>query len=143
MQEIELKPSRRLGLLLAGFLLLALAAVQQAALPAGMQVALGLVAAVVVFRGWRRAGVPAVLRVGVDGRLQCLDDAAEWRDIEVLGESFVSTRLIVLRYRLQDGPPQTLTLLSDSGDADSLRRLRVSLRWSRHKRSDTTYPDAG
>lgn len=143
MQEIELKPSRRLGLLLAGFLLLALAAVQQAALPATVQVALGLVAAVVVFRGWRRAGVPAVLRVGVDGRLQCLDDAAEWRDIEVLGESFVSTRLIVLRYRLEDGPPQTLTLLSDSGDADSLRRLRVSLRWSRHKRSDTTYPDAG
>lgn len=143
MHEIELKPSRRLGLLLAAFLLLALAAVQQAALPATVQVALGLVAAVVVFRGGRRAGMPAVLRVGVDGRLQCLDDAAEWRDIEVLGESFVSTRLIVLRYRLQDGPPQTLTLLSDSGDADSLRRLRVSLRWSRHKRSDTTYPDAG
>ena len=143
MQEIELKPSRRLGLLLAGFLLLALAAVQQAALPATVQVALGLVAAVVVVRGWRRAGVPAVLRAGADGRLQCLDDAAEWRDIEVLGESFVSTRLIVLRYRLEDGPPQTLTLLSDSGDADSLRRLRVSLRWAGHKRSDTRSPDAG
>ncbi len=143
MHEIELKPSRRLGLLLAGFLLLALVAVQRAALPAGMQVALGLVAAGLVLWGWRRAGVPAVLRVGADGRLQCLDDAAEWRDIEVLGESFVSTRLIVLRYRLADGPPQTLTLLSDSGDADGLRRLRVSLRWARHTRSDTAYPDAG
>lgn len=143
MHEIELKPSRRLGLLLAGVMLLALVAVQWAALPAGVQVALGLVAAGLVFWGWRRAGVPAVLRVGADGRLQCLDDAAEWRDIEVSGESFVSTRLIVLRYRIEDGPPQTLTLLHDSGDADSLRRLRVSLRWGRHKRSDRAYPDAG
>lgn len=143
MHEIELKPSRRLGLLLAATLVAALGAVQQAALPGAAQVVLGAVAAGLSAWGWRRAGAPAVLRIGADGRLQGLDDAAEWRDIEVLGESFVSTRLIVLRYRLAGGSAQTLTVLPDSSDAESLRRLRVSLRWTRRRRSDTASPDGG
>lgn len=37
MREIEFKPSRRLGLLLAGMLLLALAALYLAALPGSLQ----------------------------------------------------------------------------------------------------------
>ncbi len=143
MHEIELKPSRRLGLLLGVAVAVALGAVQQAALPGAAQAMLGFVAAGLSVWGWRRAGALATLRLDADGHLQCLDDAAEWRDIEVLGESFVSTRLIVLRYRVAGGPVQTLTLLPDSSGAESLRRLRVALRWTRHRRSDKASPDAG
>ncbi|PKO69913.1 MAG: hypothetical protein CVU23_06595, partial [Betaproteobacteria bacterium HGW-Betaproteobacteria-17] len=55
MREIELKPSRRLGLLLTGMLLLALAAVTLAALPGPLQLALGMAVAGLVGWGWRQA----------------------------------------------------------------------------------------
>jgi toxin CptA len=79
----------------------------------------------------------------MDGSLQGLDEAAEWREVEVLGDSFVATGLIVLRYRIGDQSARSLTLLPDSASADDLRRLRVSLRWIRRTRSDTSSPDAG
>lgn len=143
MREIELKPSRRLGLLLAGMLLLAVAAVSLAALPGGLQLALGMMVAGLGAWAWRRAPPGTRLRIAADGRLQCLDDAAEWRDAEILGDSFVSTALIVLRYRPAGGQVRALTLLPDSAAADDLRRLRVSLRWTRRTRSDTASPGAG
>ena len=143
MREIELKPSRRLGLLLAGMLLLALSAVYLAALPGRLQLALGVAVTGLSVWGWRRASPMASLRIAGDGRLQYLDDMAEWRDAEVLGDSFVSTALIVVRYRPAVGRLHTLTLLPDSADADDLRRLRVSLRWTRRTHSDTSSPDAG
>ena len=83
------------------------------------------------------------LGIAADGRLQCLDGRAEWSDVEVLDDSFVSTALIVVRYRTADRQVRALTLLPDSADADTLRRLRVSLRWARRTRSDTSFPDAG
>ena len=143
MREIELKPSRLLGLLLTGMAALALFAVYRATLPGALQLALGV--AVIGLSGWggRRALPVASLRIAADGRLQCRDDTAEWRDAEVLGDSFVSTGLIVLRYRTTDKRVRCLTLLPDSADADDLRRLRVSLRWARRTRSDTAFPDAG
>lgn len=142
MHEIELKPSRRLGLLLLGMAVLALAAVGLAALTVGIQLATGAVVTGLAAWGWRRACRVASLRIAADGRLQCLDDTAEWRDAEVLGDSFVSTGLIVLRYRTA-GQVRTLTLMPDSASADDLRRLRVSLRWTRRTRLDTSSPDAG
>src|SRR5512139_1680452 len=143
MREIELKPSRRLGLLLLGGVVLALVAVALADVSAVVALALGAAVIALGVWGWRRAAPVASLRIAADGRLQCLDDAAEWRDVEVLGDSFVSTVLIVLRYRTADGQVHALTLLPDSADADDLRRLRVSLRWARRTRSDTSFPDAG
>ncbi|MDP2057024.1 MAG: hypothetical protein Q8K35_04590 [Thiobacillus sp.] len=143
MRKIELKPSRRLGLLLAGMLLLAQAAVYLAALPGSLQLTLGMAVVGLAVWGWRRALPMESLRIAADGRLQCLDDTAEWRDAEVLGDSFVSTALIVLRYRTAGCPVRILALLPDSADADDLRRLRVSLRWSRRTRSDTVSPGAG
>lgn len=143
MREIELKPSRRLGLLLAGMLLLALAALYLAALPGGLQVALVLLITGFSAWRWRRISTMERLRIAADGRLQCLDEAGEWRAAEVLGDSFVSTALIVLRYRIEGRPARSLILLPDSAAADDLRRLRVSLRWARHTRSDTVSPDAG
>jgi toxin CptA len=142
MREIELKPSRRLGLLLLGMTVLALLAVGLAALPVPVRLALcGIVIGLVVWGG-RRARPGARLRVAAGGRLQCLDDTLEWRDIEVLGDSFVSTALIALRYRMA-GRVRTLTLSPDSADADDLRRLRVSLRWAPRTHSDTVFRGAG
>jgi len=142
MREIELKPSRRLGLLLAGMASLALLAVYRAALPGSLQLALGVAVIGLSAWGWLRARPRAALRIAAGGRLQCLDEAMEWRDAEVLGDSFVSIGLIVLRYRTA-GKARGLTLLPDSASADDLRRLRVSLRWARRTRSDTASPDAG
>ena len=143
MREIELKPSRRLGLLLLGMAALALLAVYRATLPGALQLALGV--AVIGLSVWKGRRVLPVtrLRIAADGRLQYLDDTDQWRDVEVLGDSFVSTGLIVLRVRVADLSVRTLTLLPDSADADDLRRLRVSLRWARRTRSDTASPDAG
>jgi toxin CptA len=143
MREIELKPSRLLGLLLLGMAVLALVAIHLAALPGTLRLALGAAVIGLSTWGWRRALPIASLRIATDGRLQCLDDTAEWCDAEVQGDSFVSTALIVLRYRSAGQPMRTLTLLPDSADADGLRRLRVSLRWIRRTRSDTASPDAG
>jgi len=146
MREIELKPSRRLGLLLLGMATLALAAIALAALPVVVRLILGVIVIGLAAWGWRRARPLAILRIAADGRLQCLDDTMEWHDAEVLGDSFVSTGLIVLRYRTAGTQVRILTLLpdsADSADSDGLRRLRVSLRWARRTRSGTASPDAG
>ena len=143
MREIELKPSRRLGWLQAGMVALALLAVGLVALPAGWKLALG--AGVIGLAIWsaRRAVPVTRLRIGADGGLQCQDAAGEWQAMAVLGDSFVSSALIVLRYRDGGGAVRTRILLPDSAPADDLRRLRVSLRWARRTRSDTTAPGAG
>ena len=142
MREIKLKPSRRLGLLLTGMAALALLAIGLAALTVGIKLAMGAMVIGLAAWGWRRARPLACLRIAGDGRLQCLDDSTEWREAEVLGDSFVSPGLIVLRYRVA-GRVRTLTLLPDSAGADDLRRLRVSLRWTRRTRLDTSFPGAG
>lgn len=143
MREIELKPSRGLGVLVLGVAMLAQLAVVLAALPWAIKLALGL--AVIGFSVWcwRRASPPPRLRIAADGRLQVLDGQGAWLDAEVLGDSFVSTALIVLRYRMAGHPVRSLTLLPDSGATDDLRRLRVLLRWAPRTRSDTSSPDAG
>ena len=143
MREIELKPSRLLGLLLLVGAALALAAIRLADMPAATAFALAVAVIGLGVWGWRRASPTMRLRIAADGRLQCLDDTAEWRDAEALDDSFVSTVLIVLRYRTVNRRVRSLTLLPDSADADDLRRLRVSLRWARRTRSDTGFPDAG
>ena len=144
MREIELKPSRRLGLLLLGMTALALVAVALAALPAAARLAVGAGVIALAALGWRRARFSGVLRVTGDGRLQCPDAEGAWVDLEVLGDSLVTPALVVLRYRMPaERAVRSLVLLSDSADADALRRLRVSLRWTRRTRSDTPSPDAG
>lgn len=143
MHEIELKPSRRLGLLLLGMATLAGLALLLTDIPAGIAFALGSAVTGLGVWGWRRASPMMSLRIAADGRLQCLDGRAEWGDVKVLDDSFVSSGLIVLRYRTADRRVHALTLLSDSADADSLRRLRMSLRWARRTRSGTGFPDAG
>ena len=143
MHEIELKPSLLLGLLLLGMAAYSLAAIRLAALPLVIQWILGV--AVVGLGGWSvwRTRFTEAIRLTAEGQLQCRDEHAEWCDAEVLGDSLVSPVLIVLRYRTPALRVRTLVLLPDSGESEDLRRLRVSLRWARHTRSDTASPDAG
>lgn len=143
MHEFELKPSRRLGLLLAGMTLLAWGALALASLPLWARLGLGVGLGVLVWRCWRAVSRPGRLRVLADGRVQRPDATGAWEALSVCDDSFVSTALIVLRYRAADGRAHALTLLPDSADADALRRLRVSLRWANRTRSDTASPDAG
>lgn len=143
MREFELKPSRRLGLLRLGMMALALIAVWIAALPTEARLMFSGGTIGLVMLGSRRAQFKDIVRVVADGRLLCLDQQGEWREAEVIGDSFVSTGLIVLRYRLPGGRVRALTLLSDSASADDLRRLRVSLRWASHTRSDKAFPGVG
>jgi toxin CptA len=143
MYEIELKSSRLLILLLLGMTMLALVAIRLAAMQGAVQLALG--AAVVGFSAWGgwQAQFKEALRIKADGQLQSREGREEWCDVEVLGDSLVSPWLIVLRYRTLNRRVRTLALLADSAAADDFRRLRVSLRWARHTRSDTASQDAG
>jgi toxin CptA len=143
MREIELKPSRLLGLLLFGMVLLSLASISLAAIPGGVQLAWGT--AVIGFAAWGRwkTRFTESLRISVDGQLQSRDERGEWRDVEVSGDSLVSPAFTVLRYRTLENRVRTHVLLADSAEPDHLRCLRVSLRWTRHKRSGTGFPDAG
>lgn len=143
MHEIVPNPSRLLGLLLLGMAGLALAAIYIAALPAVIQILAGLLVIGLSIWGWRRARVVEVMRVTAGGMLQCQNGEGEWQDVEVLGDSLVTLALIVLRYRHEAQHVRTLVLLPDSVDAESMRRLRVSLRWARHTRSDTASRGTG
>lgn len=143
MYKIEPKPSRLLGLLLLGMTALSLAAIYLAAIPAVIQMLTGLAVIGLSVWGWRRARFMEVLRMTADGMLQCQNEQAEWREVEVQGDSLVSPALIVLRYRFETQRIRTQVLLPDSAGAEDLRRLRVSLRWARHTRSDTAFRDTG
>ena len=70
MREIELKPSRLLGLLLLGMTTLALAAIHLAALPVAVQLALGTIVIGLSGWGWRQTRYTEALRMTADGRLQ-------------------------------------------------------------------------
>src|SRR3569833_1721538 len=143
MHEIELKPSRRLGLLLLGMTVLAGVALLLTDVPAGVAFALGSAVIGLGVWGWRQAAPMTRLRIAADGCLFCLVGCVVWCVVVVLVVCFVLSGLIVLRYRAADRRVHALTLLPDSADADSLRRLRMSLRWARRTRSDTGFPDAG
>lgn len=143
MHEIVPNPSRLLGLLLLGMATLALAAIYLAAIPAVIQMLMGLSVIGLSVWGWQRARIMEVLRMTADGVLQCRNEQEEWRELEVLGDSLVSPALIVLRYRLETQRIRTQVLLPDSAGSEDLRRLRVSLRWARHTRSDTASRDTG
>ena len=143
MHEIVFKPSRLLGLLQLGGVVLAVSAIWLADLSGAVQWALGITVCGWGVWAWRQSRCIEALRLTAEGQVQCRDGQGEWREAEVLGDSFVSPVLMVLRYRTPAGQVRALTLLPDSAPADDLRRLRVSLRWARHTRSDTSFPGGG
>src|SRR3569832_1835387 len=137
MHEIELKPSRRLGLLLLGMTVLAGVALLLTDVPAGVAFALGSAVIGLGVWGWRQAAPMTRLRIAADGRLQSLDGRAEWCDVEVLDDSFVSPGLIVLRYRAADRRVHALTLLPEGAGAGGGRRRGGARRGARRARAGT------
>ncbi len=122
---------------------LASVAIVRADLPAGVQLALLLATGMATARGVYRAARLPQLALDEAGSVHVRSGEGEWQAVTVLPDSFVSSTLVVLRYRQQRARARTVTLLPDSASPDDLRRLRVSLRWARHTRSDTSSPDAG
>ena len=70
------------------------------------------------------------LEVTSEGALRFQSRAETWADAEVRGDSFVTPWLTVLNLTEPDKRlARRAVLLSDSGDAEMFRRLRVWLRW--------------
>jgi toxin CptA len=142
--EIELKPSRLLGLLVLTMGGLALLSIALASLPMAVKALLAVVAlggALWAFGNSRRA-LPR-LQLGADGSLGIRARDEDWRPALDLPQRFVSPALCVLRLARTQRRYPSLVLLPDSGEPDDLRRIRVSLRWARRTRLDTASPDAG
>ena len=138
----ELRPSRQLDAALGAGVVLALVALARAALPFTVQALLAAIVVAAAFAGWRRARRSTWLRIDSNGGLEIRDAAGGWAPVEVQASSLVAQYFMVLRYRTVARRVVTHVILPDSAPADAIRRLRVSLRWARHTRSDTAFPDA-
>jgi hypothetical protein len=137
--DLALRPSVRaltwLFWLHVGVLGLALAA-----LPPGAPM-VALAAAVAASWFWTRRhaafghGPRALARLTwqADGSWRVHDAAGRQAEAELLGDSLVHERLLVLNFRLKDGGRRSRALLGDETDEDSLRRLRARLGMARTK----------
>lgn len=143
MHEIELKPSLWLGVLLLAMTLLGWLAIFLAALPLALKWALAMASGILLGSALvrQRAAMPR-LRISVDGSLRISVPSGDWVTAGVMGDSYVSPGLCVLRLEVE-GKRRVLTLLPDSVTPDNMRRLRASLRWGPRTRSDTASRDAG
>jgi len=142
--EIELKPSRILGLLVLTMGGLALLSIALANMPMAVKTLLAVIAsghALWAFRNSRRA-LPR-LQLGADGSLRIRARDGDWQSAPGLPESFVSPALCVVRLAQAERRHPCLVLLPDSGEPDDLRRLRMSLYWARRTHLDIASPDAG
>lgn len=135
--RIELRPSARLAAALIAAHLLAAATVLTLSLPAWSR--LGLFAAVVfsavpsLRRHALRSSAEActALEVHRDGSVQWRLRSGAVRDGRLLGDTFVTPLLTVVRLRRGDnGRREAVVLFPDSAEADSLRALRVWLRFN-------------
>ncbi len=129
--RLEIQASRlllRIQFLLHGLALMVLA------YPLGVPVwlRLGLFAALVLsllglLRSETLAGSRTLL-LDADGRWTRLREEGEPEPLELRDDSWVGTRMAVLRFDRERGRPLTVPLLPDSVDPDLFRRLRVRLR---------------
>ena len=143
MAEIKLKRSAWLTALLLAMAVLAGVSITLAHIPVWIQMVLaaGLLGAMSYAIWAMRKPIPG-LRIKPDGLIQLSVANGEWQSIELMPGSYVSPGLSVVRLRTQHSI-HTLILMRDSATSDELRRLRLSLRWAPHTRSDTAFPDAG
>lgn len=64
-----------------------------------------------------------------EDRWQLLRDGREAADLELLPSALVHPKIVVLCFREPGGRLRSCVLTSDNLDAQTLRRLRVRLRW--------------
>ncbi|HKK06433.1 MAG TPA: protein YgfX [Gammaproteobacteria bacterium] len=133
--NLELRPSRRMAV---GLMLVHCVALAALCLPMLVPVALRFLLAAVIL--WHLIRVlsrhawltdsNAVVRLiwGEDGLWTLVNRDGSARTATLLGDSYVSLPLIVLRLSCLDGGTRAVALVGDMVDGDSLRRLRVRLR---------------
>lgn len=134
--RLDLRPSRRLALLLGLAASAACGAMLSVPVPLWSKLAVSVtIAAAAVFHIARDAGLrmPAsilAIEVSSDGTLRYLSRRDGWCEATVRGESFVTPALTVLSLAVAEKRwARPAVLMADSGDAEVLRRLRVWLRW--------------
>jgi len=131
--RISLAPSKRLAVSLAALHVLALisAYMSLTGWPLAL-VAAGVVLSAVQATGdalqmW--PGCPRNLEIQADGRAAWRDGGNRWHECRVARSIYVSAHLVILGLRSEGWRARWLTLLPDSADPESLRQLRVRLRW--------------
>ncbi len=103
--------------------------------PLGVQVPVALVAWCGLWRilrsgGWFRGTAQAAVAHGEQGWRLRLAGESDWEAVQLLPDYLVWPHLVVLRLQRAGGSLVAVVLWPDSAAADSLRRLRVLLRWS-------------
>jgi toxin CptA len=131
--RVELKPSFLLAGIVGAAHLLAIAAAAISlhgwpALVVAAGIALSGAAAVAEALHWV-AGAARELELRDDERCAWRDGAGRWHEGRNRGSHFVSSGLIVVGLRTSAWWHKRIVLMADSSDAESLRRLRVWLRW--------------
>lgn len=145
--DVAVRPSRLMAMLLILAHGIAVATVWVSALPIAVHITLKLMLALSLWFSLRRAGwlnaprFATSLRIRPAGR-QAGGDRLEVRrsdgsllEGEILEGNFVAPWLVTLGFRADGArrwlPPTVITLLPDSADRESLRQLRVRLRWGK------------
>jgi toxin CptA len=136
MLDLQLQPSRTLGMLLAAAHLLSLLLIWVMPLILTMQLATSLLlAASFLFhlrRDGRLAAPNSITRLRFSADCLCVYQTRDgaWHEATVLGSSLVSPWLSVLNLK-PDGRrmPRHAVIFPDSADAEGRRKLRVLLRW--------------
>ncbi len=134
--HVALRPSRMLAGMLGGVCLSVVVLLLLLPLPWWIKCLCG--AMVVAATAWHlgryawSAQTITALELEVSGKLRCYSRAKDWRDVEVLGSSFVTPKLTVLNFRLPgERLSRHVVLLPDMVESAAFRRLRVWLRWGK------------
>jgi len=129
---VDLRPSRYL-LITGGIVhLWAMIAVLIAAIPLWLKVSVSIGLGVVLIRFWVSNGQyrrqASIVRIAwIDGRWHLETSSGALLAAELI-DGYSHPSIVILNFRLETKQRRSLTLLPDSADTDSLRRLRVLLR---------------
>jgi hypothetical protein len=129
--NLQLRASRLLLIFLCASHLLAAIAVWLSAIPAWLA---ALISAGVLLHFWQSlqahcfAQAGRELRYSSEGEWSLLENSV-LQPLQPVGEWLVTSWLLVMRFKRQDGRRLSLVLPPDSADGDELRRLRVLLRF--------------
>ena len=124
---LRLKPSRTFRIYLLVLLLLCWCAIALAALPVAARFVIACAVTIVIWRHDRACRFPAVVAIALEGGVWQLETATGWQEARLGADSVVTYSITVLHFQWLNGSHHNVVLLPDSGDAESLRQLRVLL----------------
>ena len=143
-QRIAIVPSARLALGLCAVHCAAAGALWLAPVPVAAQAALSIaIAASFAFYLARDAALRTgdaivALEIREEGEVSLRTRRGEWLECELLGSSFVSSRLTIVNLRPQGRRRlRHVILVPGNVDDQDFRRLRTWMRWAAHRRTET------